>query len=113
LVLKLLLALIVLLSVAFIFLYRRARPYLFIAREIYRLFRRAQQASINQTRDERETFAATRGRTRSNAVRRSQNADALLRCATCGKWTPASQTIKIQNTTFCSHACLEKAAENS
>jgi hypothetical protein len=36
----------------------------------------------------------------------------LLRCAACGTWMPASRAVSLRGgTTYCSHACLERAAD--
>ncbi len=37
----------------------------------------------------------------------------LLRCAACGTWTPASRAVSFSaGATYCSHACLERAADS-
>ena len=34
----------------------------------------------------------------------------LLRCASCGAWSPASRAVTLRDgVSYCSHACLEKA----
>lgn len=36
----------------------------------------------------------------------------LLRCAACGTWMPASRAVSLRaGATYCSHACLERAAD--
>lgn len=36
----------------------------------------------------------------------------LRRCAACGTWMPASRAVSLRGgATYCSHACLERAAE--
>ena len=36
----------------------------------------------------------------------------LQRCAACGTWMPASRAVSLRGgTTYCSHACLERAAD--
>ncbi|HEX6185176.1 MAG TPA: hypothetical protein VFZ44_14930 [Pyrinomonadaceae bacterium] len=37
----------------------------------------------------------------------------LVRCASCGTWTPASRAVSLHaGATYCSHACLERAADS-
>ena len=38
----------------------------------------------------------------------------LVRCAACGTWIPAASAVALRATgaTFCSHACLERAADS-
>jgi len=37
----------------------------------------------------------------------------LLRCAACGTWMPASRAVSLRaGATYCSHACLERAADS-
>ena len=36
----------------------------------------------------------------------------LQRCAACGTWMPASRAVSLRGgATYCSHACLERAAD--
>ena len=36
----------------------------------------------------------------------------LLRCAACGTWMPASRAVRLRGgASYCSHACLERAAD--
>jgi len=37
----------------------------------------------------------------------------LVRCAACGTWMPASRAVTLRTTgaTYCSHSCLERAAD--
>ena len=48
--------------------------------------------------------------------RPSQNKAAgekLRRCAACGTWMPASRAVSLRaGSTYCSHACLERAADS-
>lgn len=38
----------------------------------------------------------------------------LQRCAACGTWMPASRAVSLRGgATYCSHACLERAADTS
>lgn len=37
----------------------------------------------------------------------------LVRCSSCGLWIPQSRAVKLRSNVFyCSHACLENAAES-
>ena len=41
-------------------------------------------------------------------------AEKLVRCASCNNWTPASRAVTLRGgTTYCSHACLERAADST
>ena len=83
--------------------YWRLRPYLRAARralkvvnEMRRMTRAAGQAGPFDTPRERAPAPQ----------------DRLVRCASCGSWTPASRAVKLRNgVSYCSHACLERAAE--
>ena len=37
----------------------------------------------------------------------------LVRCAACGTWMPASRAVSLRRgASYCSHACLERAADS-
>jgi hypothetical protein len=37
----------------------------------------------------------------------------LVRCAACGTWMPASRAVSLRSgATYCSHSCLERAADS-
>lgn len=37
----------------------------------------------------------------------------LVRCAACGTWMPASRAVSLRaGATYCSHSCLERAADS-
>ncbi|MBC7930466.1 MAG: hypothetical protein H7Z38_07840 [Rubrivivax sp.] len=46
--------------------------------------------------------------------RKSAPGEKLARCAACGTWMPASRAVTLRSTgaTYCSHACLERAADS-
>lgn len=89
-----------LLAVVFLFLYWRLRPYLLLARRMLGIVREAQRMSVNQTSAEFER------------PRRAEQHEKLVRCATCGTWTPSSRALSLRSSTlfYCSHECLERAA---
>lgn len=39
--------------------------------------------------------------------------ETLVRCASCGTWLPASRAVRLRSSQspYCSHACLERAAD--
>lgn len=49
------------------------------------------------------------------APRRPSAAEKLVRCASCGTWTAESRAINLRATgsTYCSHSCLESAADTT
>jgi hypothetical protein len=87
---------------AFIFLliYLRLRPYIKMARQMFGVARGVRQA----VREEPARRSAAGGA-----------ADKLVRCEACGTWVPSSRAVKLRssNASYCSHACLESAAEGS
>jgi len=65
-----------------------------VARDVNRVVRQEPAASSTQT---------------------GGTSDRLVRCNACATWIPASRAIKLRssNAAYCSHACLELAAEGS
>jgi hypothetical protein len=87
-------------------IYLRLRPYINIARRVLGAIREARGMSAGQQAPD--------------APLRQKKATAderLVRCASCGTWTPASRALTLGATSsnFCSHACMERSAgaENS
>lgn len=84
--------------------YRRLRPYirgvrrfLGVVREMNRVRAGAQQQSDIPRRKQPEPASNER----------------LARCAACGTWMPASRAVSLRaGTTYCSHSCLERAADS-
>ena len=75
---------------------RAARRFLGVVREVNRVRASAAQSDIPR-RPARATAAAER----------------LARCAACGTWLPASRAVSLRaGATYCSHACLERAADS-
>lgn len=88
-------------AVAFI-VYWRLRPYI---RGLRRFF-----GVLREVRSMREG-AAPGGISRQASPKKSAN-EKLRRCAACGTWMPASRAVSLRGgTTYCSHACLERAAD--
>ena len=87
-----------LVSLAFIFVYSRLRPYL---QAIHKVI----------------TFLNGAGMTTgdpSPSRKRSQGLDTkLVRCVKCGTWIPADRAITLSAglATYCSHECLETRAD--
>jgi hypothetical protein len=84
--------------------YWRLRPYIRGARRVFatlREVRRMQQAARPPD---------AQGGSKPKAVANER----LVRCAACGTWTPASRAVKLGGgATYCSHSCLERAADSS
>lgn len=102
---KYLFVLLLMLAVA-VFFYWRLRPYIRAARRFLAVVREAQRMGGAPGRG-----APTRP---SDLPRRgSAAAEKLARCAACGTWLPASQAVTLRATgvSYCSHACLERAAD--
>ncbi len=103
---KYLFVLILFALVLFLF-YWRLRPYirglrrmLGVGREVNRV--RAAAASATQS--------DLPGRERPQPT--TPRNEKLVRCAACGTWMPASRAVSLRSgATYCSHACLERAAD--
>lgn len=93
-------------SVAFI-IYWRLRPYLRGVRRILGVLR-----EVNRVRAGAQQGAGIPRRPAQQ--RRADPTEKLLRCAACGTWMPASRAVKLgaAGATYCSHACLERAADS-
>lgn len=93
--------LIILLVLGFLLalLYLRLRPYINTARRIFGFVRDAQRLNVKTA-------------TARSPQRAAAKQEKLLRCAACGAWLPASRALVLRatDTTYCSPACLERAA---
>jgi hypothetical protein len=88
-------------AVAFI-VYWRLRPYI---RGLRRFL-----GVVREMRSVREG-AAPGGFARQSSPKRAAN-EKLQRCAACGTWMPASRAVSLRGgATYCSHSCLERAAD--
>jgi hypothetical protein len=85
------------------YVYWRLRPYIRGARRLVGALREA-----NRMRDgARPSDIPTK-----QAGRKAASNERLLRCAACGTWMPASRAVSLRaGATYCSHACLERAAD--
>jgi hypothetical protein len=84
-----------LVSLAFIFIYSRLRPYL---QAIYKVITFLNGANSS----------AGQSTTKNPALEHK-----LIRCVSCGTWIPANRAITLSSglATYCSQDCLEKRAE--
>jgi hypothetical protein len=82
--------------------YWRMRPYLRGVRRFLGVLR-----EVNRMR-----AAARTDLPREPAPRRNAATEKLVRCAACGTWTAASNAVNLGTTTYCSHSCLERAADS-
>jgi hypothetical protein len=97
--LKYLLILLVI-TILFILIYRRLRPYIATAQRVLGIVRDVRRMSSAQS---------------AEPLRRpNQSTDRLLRCASCNTWIPNARALKSSSTgsTYCSRACLELVSEN-
>ncbi len=94
--------LLILLATVVGLVYWRLRPYIRMARRFLGVVRDVRRVSENRTVGDvpqRESAPA------SNEM--------LVRCAACGTWLPASRAVRLRasQSPYCSHACLERAAD--
>jgi hypothetical protein len=87
-------------AVVLLLIYLRLRPYIRMARQMFGV-------ANDVRRVVREEPA--------NASGRGGAGDKLVRCDACRTWIPSSRAVKLRssNASYCSHACLESAAEGS
>lgn len=89
--------------VAFI-AYWRLRPYIRGVRRLLGVVR-----EVNRVHS-----AAAQSDMPRRAAPRPAAGERLVRCAACGTWMPASRAVSLRSgQTFCSHACLERAADST
>ena len=89
-----------LLALAAVLVYWRLRPYVRAARRFLAFVREANRvAAPNQPAD--------------LPRRERRRGEKLVRCASCGTWTPPAGAVMLRATgvSYCSHACLERAAD--
>jgi hypothetical protein len=89
------------LAVIFLLIYLRLRPFIRMARQMFGVARDVQ--------------GAMRQKPASSSTRAGGASDKLVRCEACGTWTPFSRAVRLRssNSSYCSHACLESAAQGS
>ena len=83
-----------LVSIVFVLIYKRVRPYLKLAQKILQ--------SLTAVADITTTTTASRPDTRSE--------NKLVRCESCGTWVPADRALKLKSglATYCSTECMAK-----
>jgi hypothetical protein len=83
-----------LVSIVFVLVYARVRPYLKLIRKVAQ--------SLNVVTDVTATAASSPQRTPSK--------NKLVRCDKCGTWIPAERALKLKSgmATFCSPECMAK-----
>lgn len=88
------------------FLYWRLRPYIRMARQFLGVAREMNRMSSRMS----GTFGGEMPR---HGERPGSVPEKLARCAVCGTWIPDARAVRLRstNTTYCSHQCLERAAE--
>jgi hypothetical protein len=93
-----------------LYAYWRLRPYIHGALRIFsavREVRRMQQGGAPPS------DLPKNGQKKAKATRSEARGERLLRCAACGTWMPASRAVTLRaSATYCSHACLERAADS-
>lgn len=89
------------LAIIFLLIYLRLRPYIKMARQMFGMAR--------DVRGVMKQEPAGASATQSGA------GDKLVRCDACATWIPSTRAIRLRssNAAYCSHACLEGAAQRS
>ena len=91
------------LALAAFLVYWRLRPYIRAARRFFGVVR-----EVNRVR-----ASAAQSDIPRRAVYENAAGEKLVRCAACGTWTAASRAVSLRSgATYCSHACLERAADS-
>jgi hypothetical protein len=99
---KYLIVLLLFAAVAFL-VYWRLRPYIRGLRRFLGVVREMRSM---------QGGAAPGVSSRQVSPKRAAN-EKLQRCAACGTWMPASRAVSLRGgATYCSHACLERAADS-
>ena len=86
-----------LVSIAFVIIYSRVRPYLKLIRKVVE--------SLN---------LATEGTVTTAQQQRSPSKNKLVRCDSCGTWIPAERALHLGSglASFCSTECVSKNSES-
>jgi hypothetical protein len=81
----------VLVSIVFVLIYARVRPYLKLIQKVVK--------SLNVVTD----ISAT-----TPSARDTRSENKLVRCESCGTWVPADRALKLKSglSTFCSTECM-------
>jgi hypothetical protein len=94
-------------------IYWRLRPYIRAARRFFGFVREVQRVNSAGMRARGGTGGIDNQR-QTAATRRGDAPQKLVRCATCGTWLPAARAVSMRsspNVSYCSHECLERAAD--
>ena len=85
-----------LVSIVFVLIYARVRPYLKLVQKIVQ--------SLNVVTDVTATTASPQ---------QTPSTNKLVRCDSCGTWVPADRALKLKSglATFCSAECSHKEAQ--
>ncbi len=77
----------------------RLRPYIKMARRVLGIVKDVQQVSVKDSREPLTTSG--------------KEGDRLVRCASCSTWIPSTRAVRLrsQAAAYCSHECLERAAD--
>lgn len=95
-----LLIFLIIMGLVLTFLYWRLRPYIAAARRM-----------LGVVRDIRGMSAPEHG---GSITRSPQSSEKLVRCQSCGTWTPAARALSLRGPNYyCSPDCLERSAERS
>jgi len=88
------------------FAYWRLRPYIQLVRRFFGVVR-----EVNRMRPPAPADLPRRGAERTPSGRTPT--EQLVSCAVCGTWVAESRavTLRATKTTYCSHSCLERAAD--
>lgn len=102
-----LLIFLLLLGLLLTLIYWRLRPYIATARRL-----------LAVVRDLRGMSAHGESRSSSSPTRRSTaESERLVRCLSCGTWTPVNRSVtlggRVGPSYYCSHTCLERSAEGA
>jgi hypothetical protein len=86
----------------------RLRPYIHGARRLVGALREVRRMQQGGAAD----FELPKKSKGKRSKRKAALNERLVRCAACGTWTPASRAVSLNaGATYCSHACLERAAD--
>jgi len=93
-----------LIALAAFAVYWRLRPYIRGVRRFLGVVR-----EVNRMSATRPQTGVPRESTQTRAP-----SERLVRCAACGTWIPAASAVALRATgaTYCSHSCLERAADS-
>jgi hypothetical protein len=91
----------IVLAAAGAFVYWRLRPYIRMVQRFLGVMRDVRSVSESMPSDIRRRESVT------------ASSEPLVHCASCGTWLPASRAVKLRasKSSYCSHACLERAAD--